>query len=137
MPNDKTDKPTITLGEVIPLMKQPVIGTKRGNKVITVVNALLRIQILGLQGVTVSIGKSGGLVIDFTKAQLSGGTGSGIFFAGEFIEGNTYLKNALVVVRGVTNAGAYLALQDTEELPWDSAKWVQIADNTQLGRWLN
>lgn len=136
MPDDKATKPSVILGEAIPLMTQPVIGRKRGNKVITVINALLRLSIVGLDGVQVYIGKSGGLVIDFTGAQISGGTGGGIFLKGEYVEGQTYAKNALVVVRGVTNGGAYISLADNNTAqPWNSSLWLQIADNTQLGRW--
>jgi hypothetical protein len=57
------------------------------------------------------------------------------WFKGEHVEGQEYLAGEGVGVSTGTNAGTYLALEDTDDTPGNSNSWYQLSNNAIIGRW--
>lgn len=66
-------------GTVIPLMKKPLMGRKRGNRLIRLANALFkaRIIIVSGSGSKIYFGSDGGMIFQVDITQSNGGGGSG------------------------------------------------------------
>lgn len=71
--------------------------------------------------------------------------GEGMKFKGEYISGQAYERDDVVVVRGGSTAGTYIAYQDVpasapapQDPPVDPTQgiyWIQIAPGYTIGQW--
>jgi hypothetical protein len=68
----------------------------------------------------------------------AGGKTSSDPFRGEWSStfSGGYTQNDEVLIRGGTTAGLYKSLiSGNTDQPWDSANWVQLANNNAIGNW--